>query len=317
MKKLIGILCLLFIAVTAVPESSADIQVKFYEAVGRGDLHVVEKALVDGARINELKNHSSALGMAASFGHESTVDLLLEKGANPNLSDPKYNLTPLMAAVGSGNSRIIRKLVKAGSDINAISQGMTVLSFATISDCDSCHAEVIKVLLELGADPNPEDIFPPATPLMRAVSYGTVNAVRALLKGGLDPNKRYPRGLTALSLAAQYGRTENVEALLDAGAIIDRREHNESTALMVAAHKGYLEIVRLLLNRGANPNAKDALGQTALMWASKTEWVHTSVIEALISKGADIHWKDNEGKTALQYAMTLEDKQKAQVLKKY
>src|SRR6185369_16676895 len=65
---------------------------------------------------------------------------------------PDDSLTPLMRASEAGNMDDVRRLLKAGADVNEAlgSLGITALTLAAARG----HLEVVKILLAAGADPN-------------------------------------------------------------------------------------------------------------------------------------------------------------------
>src|SRR5207244_8882801 len=72
-----------------------------------------------------------------------------------------------------------------------------------------------------------------ATPLMAAVLYGDVAAMRTLIDGGADPNVANDAGATALMWAAND--VEKTRWLLDRGAKVDAKSDDGRTALLIAA----------------------------------------------------------------------------------
>lgn len=93
------------------------------------------------------------------------------------------------------------------------------------------------------------------TPLMQAVLYGDLDAVRLLLANGADPNLRNEAGAMALLWAA--ADTEMFRLLLDRGADVNARSDDGRTPLLIAAGQfGSRSIVMLLLDRGADLSAK-------------------------------------------------------------
>ena len=57
----------------------------------------------------------TALMLAAHRGHAATVDLLIEHGADLDVT-AKYGLSALMLSVIAGHTEIARQLVRAGAD---------------------------------------------------------------------------------------------------------------------------------------------------------------------------------------------------------
>jgi len=100
-----------------------------------------------------------------------------------------------------------------------------------------------------------------------AAALGRMEDFTRLLPGA-DAEDRH----RALALAAQFGRVDAVRALLDAGEDPNRYNppgtHSHSTPLHQAALAGHEEVVRLLIERGARLDIRDVLWQgTPVDWA--------------------------------------------------
>ena len=91
------------------------------------------------------------LGLAAFFGREEAVRLLLARGATLNLSAKNaMKVAAIHAASAEGGFEIARLLIEAGADVNAVQQaGFTPLHAAAMSG----KLELAKLLLARGADP--------------------------------------------------------------------------------------------------------------------------------------------------------------------
>lgn len=117
-----------------------------------------------------------------------------------------------------------------------------------------------------GANPNRSFHDSDECLLTIAASKGDAAMVRLLLELGADPNCR--ESVTPpLVAAAASGLLVSVVALLAAGAEVDVRDEDGSTPLMIAAACGHTDAVNELLQRGANPKLKDESGCTALYYA--------------------------------------------------
>ena len=145
-----------------------------------------------------------------------------------------------------------------------------------------------------------------------ASRYGYKNIVKLLIDKGANVNiisSNYNN--TALMQAATYGYKDIVELLIDNGASIDIQDYIGITALIKAALH-YKDIVELLINKGADINIKDNYGKTALMYA--LEVGNTDIAKLLIDSGANINIKDNMGFTALIYATNRNKKDMVELL---
>jgi ankyrin repeat protein len=116
----------------------------------------------------------------------------------------------------------------------------------------------IRILLEIGADPNPTDHagFPP---LIAALSSSrpqpgspgrndTLDIIKLLLTFDADPNQRGINDYTPLHMAVGERHMPAIEALLEAGADprLRTRIDNYETPLEMAQGGGLVEIAKLL-----------------------------------------------------------------------
>ncbi len=115
---------------------------------------------------------------------------------------------------------------------------------------DGGPTRLIKKLLEAGANVNHQG-YGGWTALMAASDNGQIEAVRALLAAGADVNLQNKKGRTALMYASENGHTEIVRLLLENGAKVNYQDDHRWTALILADSKGHVEIVRLLKAAGA------------------------------------------------------------------
>ena len=96
--------------------------------------------------------------------------------------------------------------------------------------------------------------------LVDATREGNLEAMRAALKEGANPEGSIYNYFPPLHTAAAAGQLEAALFLLDNGAQINRVSDFENTALNMAASDGHKEVVRLLLERGADACYKSSAG---------------------------------------------------------
>jgi hypothetical protein len=120
-----------------------------------------------------------------------------------------------------------------------------------------------------------------------AAKSGDVKALRAALDAGMDVHALDGNKWTGLHEASRYGQLEAVKALLAAGADPNvPHSQNGFTPMVVATfEKGHTEIVRALLQGGAAPSLQDKYGWTVLHKVAGTGDV--DAVEALLQAGGD------------------------------
>ena len=138
-------------------------------------------------------------------------------------------------------------------------------------------------------------------------------AVRALLKQGVDVNAPQGDGATALHWVAHWESEELVDLLIRAEANVNATNDLGVAPLWLACVKGNGAIVERLLKAGANPNAALPNGETPLMTASRTGRV--KAVKSLLAHGADVNAKESfRGQTALMWAVAQQHPEVVQTL---
>ncbi len=117
------------------------------------------------------------------------------------------------------------------------------------------------------------------TPLALAAEAGQAEIVRTLLEAGADPDRG--GATTPLEAAVVEGHGLVVEALLGASANVHQTVADGFTPLMTAAATGDLHLVRMLLAAGARPGQKNDQGETAVTLAEDGE--HEAVVAELLT----------------------------------
>ncbi|PQE28625.1 multiple ankyrin repeats single kh domain protein [Rutstroemia sp. NJR-2017a BBW] len=136
-----------------------------------GNLEILRKLLDAGSDINGGKQpNSNPLVIASRYCHEDIVDLLLERGADPNYCEMEQRGPPLCAAAAGGSITIVRKLLAYGAndwDINP-----SALRTAVRLE----HTAMVNLFLELDIG----DAECQTTALGDALSYGMESMVQLL-----------------------------------------------------------------------------------------------------------------------------------------
>ena len=141
------------------------------------------------------------------------------------------------------------------------------------------------------------------TPMSAAASDNDVAALRKLMADGHRPDEVGRGGMTPLMWAARAGALDAMKALVDAGADPNRFDGRATgwPPLMHAIHKRQRAAVQLLLERGADPNVT-ADGFTPLLMAAADP--DPDLIALLLAHGADARIQGKAGRTPLTEAVS-------------
>ncbi|MBC8135655.1 MAG: ankyrin repeat domain-containing protein [Fibrella sp.] len=291
-------------------------------ASGTGDADLVRVLLAGGADPNlRTKDGESALNWARKQKHKKVVALLaplttltlteasamndtdavkrlLDGGADINGTDAQTGETALMAAASVDAANAATVLLERGAPVKATdSEGENALHVAVKAG----NVAMVTLLLEHKADPNavPVDKSPDAQvsgddwreslfPLARAIEYGHIPVVEALLKHGARFDTPARTNAVAQAYARAAGRTaENsgngdippmsranrirlLDILVAAGLRLQK-----SPVAVYAARSAPPALLETLLDRGASPDAR---------FVGKTDGDESTALMATISR---------------------------------
>ncbi len=207
--------------------------------------------LTHGADVNAVSadSRSALTAAAARPGGATVVKLLLDHGANPNITK---NTSPLIEAAIAGDAESIQLLLNRGADAKAVGGGALALSAR--AGCSTC----IRILAAASLDSNSY------TAALGLLAYlGDVNLVQLALDHGADVNSFDPRGRTPLMYAAisDFTPVDVAKLLIEHGADVSAKSrHKDSadsglTALDLAKLRGNTPMVELLIKSGATKGA--------------------------------------------------------------
>lgn len=235
--------------------------------------------------------------LIVSMGANALAQDSHQPGSNRAMREP-VEAVSLHSVIYSASAERVREVIEQGADLNERLRtrrggpGVTPLMVASEHNTDP---DVVRVLLEHGADPNARD-GEGRSALMLAMQRKQDNGVvRMLLEYGAKIDSRDAEGRTPLMYACEHAEDAGVISyLLEQGAEIDDRDVQGQTAMMYATHREQASgVFGLLVAHGASFDECDAMGRGLLMNAAMYA-KSGDVIDALIEHGADIHEKRSE-----------------------
>ena len=314
------------------------------------------KALSSSQQIGK-QGGFNALHFAAREGHRSTAALLLEGGADLNGPTAGDQTSPMLVAVINGNYDLARDLLQRGADPNLVSDDGAGPLFATLNiewslrtwypqpqafrQQETSYLELMKLLLDAGADPNQQTTthiwyaaynagrmgvdFTGATPFWRAAYAVDVEAMRLLVEYGADPDiwtMKLPDRRRFFDPNFPDTRPEDTPTdpsglpPVPVGGPAVHPLHAASgvgfgTSRVAQQHRsvpdGWLPAVRYLVDElGIDPNLRDKDGYNAIHHAAARG--DNETILFLASRGADINAISRRGQTTADLANSPEQR---------
>jgi ankyrin repeat protein len=263
--------------------------------------------------------------IAAQWGDEPTVTMLLENGGNPNRKNV-HGKTALMTAVRLGHQGVVRQLMHLPTiDPNLMSDdkwdALTIA--AEIGNVEICsllfffgvsairspksrqplicaakngHHKVCELLIRQGADIDATSETSPKSALWYAAQNGHLECCQLLIARGASAILQDEK--TVLIAAAKSGNLQLFNWLLEIGVPLNGVSAS-TTPLLKAVQFEKTNIVRRLIELEVNLDEKSE-HDTPLTLACKKR--HTEIASLLLEAGADPLVKNNRSDTPLKLA---------------
>jgi ankyrin repeat protein len=170
-----------------------------------------------------------------------------------------------------GNIQGVAKELAQGVAIDCVDQDQPRTPLMCAVASQKADIEMIRFLVENGADLNAVESEFQQTVLGLGIQSGNLAKIQFLLDSGADINYQRPHGYDALidvmhdrDLSQDPDLLTILRVLLKNGAKVDGISSYQETALKVASRIGRFDAVQLLLTAGCD---RQQLKWTPLMWA--------------------------------------------------
>ncbi len=281
----------------------------------------------NGFNHNDITNFSSAI----TLDRLDIVELLLRQPTiDPNFGGRFVPLTVAMRNRKIQKVPIIKKLLTHPDiDVNRVTLGLCSYTPLGFLVHDNEQIELVRLLLNHGADPNIAGGAKKTFPLHDAIMNYNLDMVKLLLECRANPNSLDDEGNNALHLAVKTRHLKIIQHILNSEVDVNHINSSDEAPLFQAIKEeqsdivkmicktgkvhfdilfgpdkySYLsliiceypnfEILKLFLQYGANPNLIHEENVTPLYLAAQD--FHEKLVELLLEKGADpnISTQDN------------------------
>ncbi|KAJ0319678.1 hypothetical protein COL5a_010116 [Colletotrichum fioriniae] len=237
----------------------------------------------------------------ASSGHAKELEILAKtaKTLELPLTGDSQGETPLLIAVKNKHSDAVDVLIRYGANVNARETSKDGAAPTALWHA-ACNPDLSTAnkLLEAGADPNAKSNG--ITLLHLAATKHWLELVKLLIKRKADLDAKSSSNDTPLHAAVWAKDFPIVRLMLDNRAKVEAKGSSKATPIMAAAQTGSLPMVRLLLRHGAQWSYMTPQGTNAFIWSLSGGSVVCASF--FLGCGQNLHHKAEGDYTALHYA---------------
>ena len=213
---------------------------------------------------------------------------LASKAVSTEQSEQGY--TALGVAARAGYVEIVRLLLEAGADVNSRSgpQGRTPLMQAGLHASGKEPELPADLVKALAQQPPPRAAQPEPDP---ACMRDPIHCLRLLINSGADIEATDSQNRSALYHRANSGNSEALGLLAEHGAKVGGWSSSTSDPLYAAAFKGHLGCVLALLSAGTPVMTGRKYGYSALNAAAENG--HVEILQYLLQQGVSVNAKSS------------------------
>ena len=262
-------------------------------AVNNNDYNTAKVLLESGADPNMCNETSSSLHIACKCSNATMVTLLLSYGAFVNVPDMNGN-KPIIIASYRGNTEIVKVLIEHGAEYDMMPSNKEYSPLTAAAS--GGQLDTVKYLISIGCNPN-EAAEQESLPIMVAKMANRTEVEKYLAELISDDIESM---VSILFTDVKQMDFESVEKLVLKNTPLNRVDSKKRTVLHYAATTNR-QIIELLARNGAAIDKRDADDMTPLHFSIVKD--NLDCIKALVECGADINLLNNKGFTPLRLAV--------------
>jgi len=212
---------------------------KLVNSITNGDYQMLKQALDDGADPNlRMEAGMTPLHLVAGQGYYKMVDILVDAGADVNLTEALWGSSPLIVAATNGYRKVVERLLERGANI-AIQDGTGRRAYDHARE--SGFGEIASLVKPVTNDSLTSDPMSPEA-MLEAIRNNDVKTVAIMLEKGFDPNTPVQGEV----ISSEYRRVSN--------------SAEDETVFLLACELSNPKIIKLFLDSGANVDTKLVTG---------------------------------------------------------
>lgn len=262
-------------------------------------LLTMDKKLV-GISIKDMRDSKGNVPIfyAIRYNNHHALEELLNVNVDVNYKNNKH-INALHLAVMKKDSVMVKMIIKYIKNINAKTLiGDTALHYA----CSYQLYDIIKILLNAGADPNISESEHELYPIFYSVIQNDIDIVELLIKAKFNPNNQDNNGSTIIHYAIVYNHISILDFLFN---YFDIQKHNYSTYVEDISREDISQDDTILINNKytIDPNLVNIDGLTILhLLLYNYKSIYDKYIEKLL-RVTNINYQDNSGNTVCHILM--------------
>lgn len=250
-------------------------------------------------------DYVKALLTAIDRKDNEAVRIFMSKIEDINTYNEELKVTPLMAAIAKGYTKLAKVLIDKGANSLAVVPALqrSPLIKAVMME----NHELVNYMLEKNGVDEVEQALNNPDQMLSAqfLAYKDPKMLDMLLGAGADPFFGGKEGASPVVKAIEKASVAALPVLVKNKANLDTMTSGK-TPIEWAIHFNREDWVNGLVEEEVNFDAAAEDGRTPLMMAVEAN--SASIVKLLIAEGADVTLKNKDGKTALEIAEALGDR---------